>query len=158
MNIKAALESINSFSELLPIIQQASAKLSCWNGRHVEIKGYEGLLDIDQLAAKVDAIFDPKAPFDLNENKCRREIVPLIIQVYKDSDKLYQDSGFVTKVVLFVRDIFLHIFCCHCIRKTDTRELWEYGIDRIMSGYGYRPAKQHQPWEPCLKRLCSKSS
>ncbi len=104
MNIKDALESINSFSELLPIIQQASAKLSCWSGRYVEINGYEGALAIDQLAEKVDALFDPKAPFDKSENQCRREVIPLIIQIYKESDKLYEDSGFVTKVVLFVRE------------------------------------------------------
>ncbi len=156
--IEDALGPIKTYSELLPIVQQARARLSFWSGITVEVKGYEGSLDIDRLAGKVSALYSKKATLDEKENQCRREIAPLIIQIYKESDKLYKASCCVTKIILFIRKIFLRIFCCHGIMHPytpDTRVLWEYGIDQMKSDDIPSYLEKHRLWEACIKKYCS---
>ena len=121
MNINTVVAQAKNLDELLLIARQAKAGLSWWSGKYVEVKGYEGFLNLNALADRAMSL--SKRP-----KSSSPEISQHITRIYNEGDRLYKMSCFITKIFLFIHQAFLDIFCCGCIKRgdiVDTRAQWE---------------------------------
>jgi hypothetical protein len=121
MDAITAVRNAKSVEELLPIAERAHAGLHWWSGKCVTVEGYEGVLGINSLAYHL---------LDLSGNPqtWHPEISRHITRIYKEGDQAYGMSSVLTKIVLFIHQLFLEICCCHYLDRGDTvdvRSWWE---------------------------------
>jgi len=103
MSIKTIVEGIRSFTDLLPIAQNAKGKVSFWGNRYIEVIGQNETLHIDILAERVMKLIIQN-PWDEETRTVGKLIAVQINRVYEESDKEIWRNPF-TCVLVFLRTL-----------------------------------------------------
>lgn len=118
MKLSESVASSQSFLDLQSIIMDQSSgktkicpKLSFWGGRYIQVLGYNGTADIDELAAKViKLVYQKNFTFTDEERVIGNRIAGLISDAYHQSDAQVANANFLTRLFCFLRECTYGLF------------------------------------------------
>jgi len=127
INIKNAIYNANTFTELCQIAENAEPKLSFWGGRYVEVKGYDGYLDIDDLAARTMQLIKDNPHFEEEERPAGRNLAKRVDYIYDESiAQVKSTCNLFTKILAFFRSLDFSGLCPLTPRCLTTETYWQW--------------------------------
>jgi hypothetical protein len=104
MNLQAVVSNASSFSELLPIAERAEPHLSFWGSRYITVAGYEGSIDIDDLASHTLQLLSQfRFEFSLAEHEAGKRLAARIDTIYYEHHRQVDESHCFTRILLALR-------------------------------------------------------
>jgi hypothetical protein len=156
MSLKVAIAGSNSFADLSPIVEQVECKLSFWGSRYITGSTYEGTAPIDALASRViELVNQCKFQFTDQERAHGKSIAGKITQIYDLSDTQVGQCNFITRVMVFFRNLPNVILGLKSIPFRDcskTRWYWNKAEENF-AGNGYRKVFDCYPQDYFKKQL-----
>jgi hypothetical protein len=125
MYIERAVSDTQSFSGLLPIAEQAEARLSFWGYQYVYVNGYEGTLHIDALASRVlELLREVDYEFSEAERESGKQLAEKIDRLYVDTDRQFSEANCFTQAMTVLREIISRIFNYCILGNQPIRIMW----------------------------------
>lgn len=125
MDINRVLPTIQTFSDLRPITEQADVHLSFWGSRYLTVNGYEGSLPIDSLVEHLYKMLRQRPNFDDTENRHGIVIENRIDHFYEKSDDLVNHSNCFTMLIVRISDFVSSIYTTLFKGQYTTRYSWD---------------------------------
>lgn len=107
-DIHDVMEDCSTFSDLLPVLEEAQEDISFFGCRFVSFVDYDGTLFIHKLVAKVIEI--AKSSLNYTGDDDYKNIVPLMEALYVQSEEKRLDKNMFTRVLCTIRDIWNQYF------------------------------------------------
>ena len=128
MGITLAVNQSHSFEQLFALAQKAEPKLSCLGGRYVYVEGYQGYLQINDIAKRMLQLIKGHSGFNEPQLALGRRLLEKVDAIYEESDSQIEHSNFLTFLLAGIRDIY--------------RTFWRYDIKDFRQFYIADPFDQ----------------
>ncbi len=125
-DIRFALKEVETFSQLKFIAKKAKARLSPSGKRYIIVRGHEGTLPIDALAAKVLELVKKNPDFDEVERRHGKAIIKSIGSIYMKSYRQIVNAKGLTKFLAKLRGIPYLILSCFSRDYSKIQWNWRY--------------------------------
>jgi hypothetical protein len=115
MNIKNAVDQTTTISDLWHLAERIDidrdVHLTRWSGsEYVTVPGYEGTLNIDDLAVRLDTLLWRNREFAESERLPGKNLTIHINLIYKKSRSLYDSKNILERVVIIFRRLIGFMF------------------------------------------------
>ncbi len=105
MSTQILLNNARSFADIVPIVEQAEARLSFWGTRYVYLPIRNETLPIDAIAAKVIQLIRQNPDSVEDQRAVGRRIASLVDRIYQTSDQQVAQSNCLTWLFVFLRNL-----------------------------------------------------
>lgn len=110
--INKPYEGIQTYQQLLDIVEKAQPDISFWGWRYITAEGYQGRGSLEDLAEKVGNLSETHLTISKDERVVGKKIGAFIIQLYNESDRKLEQKFFLTRILCYLRDVHFDIFAC----------------------------------------------
>jgi hypothetical protein len=139
MTLKFAIAEARSFEDLRPIVDNIDTGISILGDRYIVAEGYNGIVSIDALAARViELVNQYQFNFTRSERSHGKSIANRITQMYNQSDAQVNQQNFLIRFFVSLRNLRNLLTLSYISEGRNcslTRWYWKECNDNFVPGY-----------------------